>query len=372
MSSPAQDLPVIFQLTDAPTWRGGEQQVLYLHQGLLAHGVDSRVVCRRGGALHRRLDDERLPHYALGLHGAHDLFNARRVGLLAAEEGGILHAHSSHSHDLALWASRLGGASHVVVSRRVDFPVGRGWWSRRKYRSRRVDLYLAISSAVRRELEEGGIEPERIHDVPSGIDLSRFEDVSSDWAWRQQLGLRPGELLFGNVAALAPHKDQETLLRGFAEFRARGGEGKLVILGEGSLRPRLQALRTELDLDDEVFLPGFLDPVLPAMKTFDIFVLSSYLEGLGTAILDAMALGLPVIATRTGGIVDAVADGRTGRLVPPRDPVSLAEAMHELQSSAELRRRLGEGGADRVTDFDVRVTVEKTLDAYRKVASLHA
>jgi glycosyltransferase involved in cell wall biosynthesis len=359
----------VLQLDDAPTWRGGQQQVLYLHQGLLVKGVDSRVVCREGGALHRRLQEERLPHYAFAHLGAHDLVSATRLGRLARAEGAMVHVHSSHAHDLALWAHRIAGPFPLLVSRRVDFPVGRGWWGRRKYRSRRVRAYLAISSAVERELREGGVAPQRIHRVSSGIDLTRFDSVETDPQWRQRLGLAPGELLLGSVAALAPHKDQDTLLRAFAEFRARGGRGKLLILGEGELRERLERTRQRLGLEDEVAMPGFVDPVLPVMKSFDIFVLSSCLEGLGTAILDAMALGLPVVATRTGGIVDAVAEERSGLLVPPRDASALASALLRLQSDAETRRRMGEDALDRVQDFDVRRTVERTIDVYDDVAA---
>ncbi len=345
--------------------------MLYLHQGLLAMGLDSRVCCRKGGALHRRLEELALPHYAFPhLHRA-DLFTARRLGQLVRRHAAILHAHSSHAHDLGLWAHRLAGPFPLVVSRRVDFPVGRGFSSRRKYLNRRVVAYLAISSAVERELLEGGVEGERIHRVPSGIDFTRFTEVEADWEWKAQLRLQPGELLFGSVAALAPHKDQATLVRGFSEFLGQGGSGRLVVLGEGELRPSLEAMVRELDLEDRVHLPGFVDPVLPRLMAFDIFVLSSCLEGLGTSILDAMALGLPVVATRTGGIVDAVVHGRTGLLVEPRNPSELASALRRLQSDAQLRREMGEAGRQRVKEFDVRHTVEKSAEIYEQLRAVH-
>ena len=351
------------------TWRGGQQQVLYLHQGLRALDVDSRVVCRRGSALHERLQRERLPHYAFDHLGAHDLVAARTLARLARSTGGLLHAHTAHAHDLALWAHRFGARCPVVVSRRVDFPVGRSRWSRRKYRSERVTRYLAISSAVEAELVAGGVDPTRIRRVPSGIDLTRFEGLEPDHAWRRSLGLAPGELLFGSVAALADHKDQPTLLRAFARFRAQGGSGRLVILGEGSERARLEGLRAELGLRGTVDLPGFTDAILPRLATFDVFVLSSKTEGLGTAILDAMAAGRPVIATRAGGIVDAVVDDASGRLVDPGDVEGLARALAELQSSAALRQRLAHGALERVEEFDVRLTVERTRAVYAEIHS---
>ncbi len=357
----------VYHLDDAASWRGGEQQVLYLHQGLLVHDVDSRIVCRRGGALHERLEQQGLPHYALGLRGAHDLASARAVARLVGNEPGILHTHTSHAHDLGLWISRFSGRPPLVVSRRVDFAVGGNPLSRWKYLNRRVHRYLAISSAVETALLNAGVEPQRIRRVPSGIDLSRFTDVQPARRWRAKLGLKPSELLFGNVAALAPHKDHATLLDAFARFLERGGKAKLVILGEGELRPSLEKQIERLGLTDSVHLAGFVDDVLERMWEFDLFVLSSYLEGLGTSILDAMALGLPVVATRTGGIVDAVDHGVTGLLVPPRSPEEMATALLTMEKNVERRREMGHAGRERVADFDVQRTVELTLDAYREL-----
>jgi len=353
----------VIHVDDARTWRGGEQQVLYLHRGLRARGIDSTVACPPGSAFARRLEEAALPHRTLALRGGHDLWSARR---LASGPSTVLHAHTSHAHDLALWAARLGHRGPVVVSRRVDFPI-RGRWSLAKYRSRRVDRYLAISSGVEAMLREAGVTPERIRRVPSGIDFDRFEGVVPRAGWREALGLDPDAPLFGNVAALAPHKDQATLLRAFAVYRAGGGTGHLVVLGEGDLRGRLEALRTELGLDDVVHLPGFDPDILSAVASLDVFVMSSELEGLGTSILDAMALGRPVVATRTGGIPDAVRHEETGLLVPPRDPEALGAALLRLARDAGLRERVREGALRHVRGFDVRRTVEATLETYREL-----
>jgi glycosyltransferase involved in cell wall biosynthesis len=358
----------VLHVADARSWRGGEQQVLYLHRGLLDRGVDSTVVCAGGGAFHRRLREEQLPHRTLPLHGSWDPISAWRLGGLARASGALVHTHTSHAHGLALAASYLRGRFPLVVSRRVDFAVGRTPIGRFKYHSDRVDLFLAISSGVRDVLATGGVDPERIRLVPSGIDLGRFHGVQARPGWRDELGVAPGRLLVGQVAALAPHKDQATLLRAFARLRGMGVEAELVILGEGALRRELGRMRDELGLGDVVHLPGFTEEVLPRMACFDLFVLSSHLEGLGTAILDAMALGLPVVATRTGGIPDAVEDGVTGRLVPPRDPEALARALAELAGDADRRAMLGRAGRDRVVArFDVEKTVEGSLAAYREV-----
>jgi glycosyltransferase involved in cell wall biosynthesis len=360
-------MPSILHLDDAMSWRGGQQQVLSLHEGLLVAGLDSRVVCQAGGALESRLRAARLPHYALRMHGGHDLVAARRIGRLWRREAALLHAHTSHAHDLALWASRLCGRMPLVVSRRVDFRIDGSWWRRRKYRDRRVDRYLAISSAVEQELLRGGVEPERIRRVPSGIDLSRFDHLTPDGRFRASLGVGEDELLFCNVAALAPHKDQQTLLAAFADYRRSGGSGHLIILGEGELRAALLHRRRELELDACVHLPGFVDDVLPKLASCDVFVLSSRTEGLGTSILDAMALGRCVVATRAGGIPDAIEDGETGLLVAAAAPLELAAALKRVAQDEPLRRRLGDRARAAVREFDVQLTVARTHAVYAEL-----
>ena len=129
-----------------------------------------------------------------------------------------------------------------------------------------------------------------------------------------------GVPVVGNVAALTGHKDHATLVEAMALLRPRCPEARLVIAGEGELRPALEAQVRERGLGDRVVFAGFrrdLDRLLPA---FSVFCLSSRLEGLGTSLLDAMAFGLPVVATAAGGIPEAVEDGVTGRVAPPRDP----------------------------------------------------
>ena len=360
-------MPCILHLDDARSWRGGQQQVLYLHEGLLAAGLDSRIVCQAGGALETRLREAHLPHYSLRMRGGHDLVAARRIGRLCRQESAVLHAHTSHAHDLALWASRLGGRMPLVVSRRVDFRVDGSWLRRRKYRSRRVDRYLAISSAVERELLRGGVAPERIRRVPSGIDFSRLHGLVPEGRFRESLGIAAHELLFCNVAALAPHKDQAMLLAAFAAYRRDGGEGHLVLLGEGELRTALLRQRDELSLSHCVHLPGFVREVLPKLAACDVFVLSSRTEGLGTSMLDAMALGRCVVATRAGGIPDAIRDGETGLLVEPGSATELAKALARVARDADLRLRLGDRAREAVREFDITETVRRTHAVYTEL-----
>ena len=149
-------------------------------------------------------------------------------------------------------------------------------------------------------------------------------------------------------------------------------DARFVILGEGDLRPSLERQIKELRLDKHVLLPGFRADVLAFLRAFDVFVMPSIAEGLGTSLLDAMAASKATVATNTGGIPEVVADGETGVLVPPRDHRALAQAISRLLKDKNLRERLGAAGLARVQRvFSAARMVDETLAVYRAHAGHH-
>jgi glycosyltransferase involved in cell wall biosynthesis len=147
-------------------------------------------------------------------------------------------------------------------------------------------------------------------------------------------------------------------------------DAHLIIFGEGELRPALERQVKHLSLVKRVLLPGFREDVLSLMKTADLFVMSSVTEGLGSAVLDAMAMGLAVVGTTAGGIPEAVVPDVTGELVAPSDPKLLAAAMVKLLKDPERRRAYGDAGRRHVAEnFGVDRFVDGTLECYRRFVS---
>ena len=180
-----------------------------------------------------------------------------------------------------------------------------------------------------------------------------------------KLGVPSGAPVVGNVAQLVHHKDHATLFRAAAIVLAQRPECRFVICGDGPLRQDLESLAGSLGISDRVIFAGFradLDALIPC---FDIFCLSSHLEGLGTSVLDAMCFSRPVVATRAGGIPDAVIEGETGRLATPRDSAGLAQALIETLGSDSNRARYGAAGRERfVKEFTSAAMTEATLREY--------
>jgi len=176
--------------------------------------------------------------------------------------------------------------------------------------------------------------------------------------------------VIGNVAALTDHKDQATLLEAAARVFAARPEARLVIAGEGELRGALEQRARRPDLAGRVVFAGFRDDLDRLLPAFDVFCLSSHMEGLGTSLLDAMCFARPIVATAAGGIPEAVEDGVSGRVVPVRDPEALAGALLELLTDTRRAATLGAAGRARFeAGFSVERMVDATLAAYAEAVA---
>jgi len=282
----------------------------------------------------------------------------------------VLHLHTAHAHTLGvLAASGFVHRPKVVVSRRVDFRVARNPLSRLKYRYG-IDRIVAVSEGVARALREDGVNAGKVTVIRSGVDLRTSGSVRGREAILGDLGLPRDIRIVGNVAALAPHKDQACLLHAARRVVDRIPAARFLIVGEGELEGPLKRLRDTLGLEKKVIFAGFREDVGDILSVLDVFVLSSHLEGLGTSVLDAMASGVPVVATRTGGIPEMVCDGVNGFLVPVGDAPRLAGRICEVLLDGPLRRDLGRRARCTAKRFDIRETIRRTEALYRVVVGV--
>ncbi len=349
----------------AATWRGGQNQVLLTARGMAERGASTVIACRAGGELEARARSSGVSVRPVPFRG--DLWPPAIVALarlLRRERPDALLLHDPHAVSAGLVASRLAHRVALVAVRRVDFPL-RGTFSRAKYAA--CHRVVVVSRAIASVVEAGGVRADRLRLVYEGVP-DRVAAAGGREALAA-LGVPPGVPVIGNVAALTAHKDHATLVEAMALLRPRLPEARLVIAGEGELRPALEALVRDRDLGDRVVFAGFRDDLDRLLPAFSVFCLSSRLEGLGTSLLDAMAFGLPVVATAAGGIPEAVEDGVTGRVVPPREPGALAEALAHALEDEERRQAFGAAGRRRFLErFTADHMVDETLRVLEEVA----
>jgi glycosyltransferase involved in cell wall biosynthesis len=258
----------------------------------------------------------------------------------------------------------------TVASRRVDFHLQKNAFSR--WKNSTIGCWIAASNVIAGMLEKDGIAPEKIHVVHEGVSISKIDRVDNVDA-HAAFFLPHNAPVIGNVAALVPHKGQKHLVAAAARVIREVPNARFVILGEGELREPLERQIKELGLERHVILGGFRPEIIGLIKSFDIFVMSSLTEGLGTSILDAMACAKPVVGTRAGGIPEAVQDEETGLLVPPHDEAALAAAILRLLKDPALAARLGASGRQRAAEyFSVERMVSETLAVYQKALAAAA
>lgn len=236
----------------------------------------------------------------------------------------------------------------------------------RQYQLERADRTIVLSRMARIMLEREGLDRQNVSVIPSGIDERYFDTGFDRGLLREEWGLPRDALVLGSVGNVLEVKGYDILLKALAEVTRQEGSSELIIVGrdDSHYARELYGLAKQLHLDKRVHWLGFQEDVRPFLAMMDVMVLASRAEALGVALLEAMAMGRPVVAARVGGIPEAVEDGRTGILVPPEDPSALAEACLHLLRHPDQRVRMGEAGRKRVEE---QFSLDRTMAALHQV-----
>lgn len=348
---------------------GAEHIVLRLADELRRAGAEPIVATLRSGWMTHRAESVGLPVWVVPQRRGLDLgWVLRFAARLRREQIDIFHAHESTM-------SLFGGAAALIAGvRALSTLHGRHRISKKRsklfsyrvLRSLGVQI-VAVSHDLARFLAgELRLEPAALHVIHNGVPLPtrppREERHVRASAARNHLSIPDDGALVVAVGNLYPVKDHATLLRAVARVPGT----RLAIAGRGEQESRLRQLAHELDVTDRLYLLGLRDDVERVLEAADLFVQPSRSEGLPLAILEAMAAGLPVVATAVGGIGEAVEDEKTGHLVPPGDPDALADAVTRVLFSKDRGETLGEAGRVRVEEeFSVSAMAARYRDLYQ-------
>jgi glycosyltransferase involved in cell wall biosynthesis len=351
--------PAIVHVASGREWRGGQRQVWLLARELARRGVDQVVVTAGDSELARRLGSAgvgvRQVRWRAGL-------DPRVLPALLGElrhRRAILHAHDAHALTLAGMCAGLSGAP-LVATRRVTFPLKRKlFWAR----AQRV---IAISGAVRDALTLDGLAPDRLAVIPSAVDVAELRATTGPDI-RTRFGLPEKGQVAVSLGGLTPEKDQSTLIEAAALLVRDLPTLHWVIVGEGPLRSALQGRVARLGLEERVHLVGQLADPHMALAGANVFVLSSLAEGLGSSVLAAMALDVPVVATRVGGIPEVLGSG-AGVLVPAGKPADFAAAVHRVLAEPAYAADLKRAARRELRRFTVGTMAEQVMQVYRSCA----
>lgn len=346
---------------------GGALQVAFLVRGLRQRGVRTVMVCPRGSAIAEAAGDAVDTLHAVPMSGDLDLsFIPRLRRLIRAEAPDVIHLHSRRGGDVlgGLAARPLGVP--IVMSRRVDNPESRRL-VRVKYRL--YDRIITISEGIRRVLLSEGVAPDKVVCVHSAVDTELYQPQGERGWFLSEFGLAEDELTVGMAAQMIERKGHRDLFAALPPVLARHPHLRILLFGQGPLRQALEREVHHRGLAHAVRFEGFRKDLPRVLPCLDMLAHPARMEGLGVALLQAAACGLPIVAGRAGGIPEIVRDGENGYLVEPGDVQGLSRALDTLCADAERRRRFGDRGRDIVLrDFSIDAMVEGNLRVYRELA----
>ena len=295
--------------------------------------------------------------------------------LVAMERPHIVHTHSSKAGILGRIAARLAGCPVVVHSPHGHVFYGyfgklRTWGVvlAERLAARMTDRIFTLTELGKRDHLRFGVgSPDKFVVVPCGIDLSKFSSPRrSREEVREEFGFSC-EVVVGWVGRLVPIKGCEYFLRALKIVLRERSEVRGLVVGDGPLRKKLEELSEGLGISGRVVFSGAREDIPEVMHAIDLLVLTSLNEGLGRVLLEAMACGVPVVASRVGGVPEIVIHGETGLLVPPADPRRTAEAILEVLNDSEKAELFSRKGRKRARLFDVNRMIEKTEEVYREL-----
>ena len=297
--------------------------------------------------------------------------------MMASGELDIIHAHNGRTALSSALATALAGTGRCILTQHFLEPGRLKRTSAKRalstfahsWTSSRITHFVAISNAVRDAMISRGDAPaEKITVVPNGISTLSAGSLTPPGQIRAQFGIAESAPLVVCVARLEPEKDVASLVAAMGAVAAKESSARCVVVGDGSQRPALARQIQEAGLSKSVTLAGFRTDSLSVTNAADVFVLPSLAEPFGLVILEAMALGKPVISTAVGGPLEIVVNGKTGLLVKPSSPDALAAAILKLTGDAAAREAMGAAGLARFRECFTSARMSREILAVYKQA----
>ena len=354
--------------TEASLGFGGqERRILRELEGLDPARFRGLLLCQPGSKLGHVTEERKIPTIWLKMRSAYDpVAFIQILRLLKRERVDIIHAHSSRDAWLVGAAGKLLGIK-VFRTRHLLTPIGGPY-----VYVRLTDLVLTVSEGVRQYLISAGVPAQQIIAVPTGINLRRFDSTRPDLLdMRKHFGIPREAFVIGIVAVLRRAKGHRFLLQAVKRLVPEFPQIKLLIAGTGPQEQNIRNLIKELRLENHVMMLGQQDDIPSLLRALDVFVLPAQEEALGTALIEATAMGVPVVATRIGGIPEVL--GEAGLLFESEDVDGLVSHLRMLIRSPELTARMREQGIARARQFfDENLMVRLMEEIYLKTAGVVA
>lgn len=361
----------VLHVTESRSWSGGTVQLWNLCVGLVRRGHPTALFCPPESEILRHVPGSHVHVTLCPMREDYDVPAAWRLAQTIRQfKPNIVHAHHPRAHALALVASLFTAVPNLVVSRRVSFRLKK-WnlFSQWKYRTGQIRTFVAVSEDIRRVLIEGGVSPDKLTVIHSGVDVQRFSPRSAADSLRRELRLPADRPVVGNLTHFSWWKGQTVFLDAAKILLDAGIRAHFLLAGKDTDGAEAREKVRVLGMEDHVTLAGFRTDIPEVLSLLSVSVLSSLAgEGFSGVLREAMCMGVPVVATDVGGNSELVKNGKTGRLVPPGDPGALASAIREVLADRSHAQEMAQAAQENVTtNYSLESMVEKTIALYERI-----
>jgi len=350
-------------LVDLDTeWRGGQNQALLMLEGLNARKYFAELVSPAGSELGQRAMARGIAVHMVSEHFSR-ISAARRISeLTKSGEFSIVHANEAHAVTSA-WLARVHRRVPVVISRRVGYPIRSSALALSRYQA--AARILPISNWVAERVASSGIIAEKMTVVYEGVEIPRLPSPEVRREARAIWGISDESPLLGCVGVLLPDKGQDLLIRVLADLHEEFPKAKLLLVGDGPDRPKLEQLAAKLKISDAVIFAGFVNAMEPVYAALDVFLFPSRFEGLGTSLLAAMSYGIPSVAFHTCAFPEIIEHGKSGLLAEVGNQTSLRNSAATLLRNPPIAKQIGQSARARIeAKFSTQKMVDEMIRVY--------
>lgn len=366
----SQKIRYIIHLSTSDIWRGAEQQIIYLYDGLQEKGYQQTILCRQKSPLEDYCVNHHL-NYSSFYRESGLNWNLAKAILALEKKNQIdcVHIHDPHAQHAYILARLLGFKAPAILHRRVDFPTAGHFFSSLKYRFSGIQKIVCVSQRVKETFRHQQAIYNKCTVVYDCIDIPKFQKIGGRKILEKDYPLLKNKFLVADIAALVDHKDHQTFIHA-AHYITKVLQIKNVhflIIGKGEQADLLKKMVDQNYLEHDITFLGFRNDLPKLLNGLDAYIFCSKMEGFGSTLLEVMAAQVPVIATKMGGPAEILTHQKNALLANVGDYVTLSHHVDMLINQSELSKKLTTAAFNLVKQFSISNYISQMEDIYNQI-----
>ena len=366
----AKKIRNIIHLSSADIWRGAEQQIIYLYNGLKEKRYQQTIYCSEDGVLADYCVKHDIPVITYKRNSGLNLNLSSLIRKTHLDKKvDVFHIHDPHAHHAYISAYISGVNIPAILHRRVDFPTAKNFFSASKYTIKGIKKIICVSNRVKDIFKHNEVIYEKTAIVYDCVDIKKFQKINGKNLLEKEFPQLKNQTIVANIAAMVEHKDYPTFLKAahYSVKVLKEENLKFLIIGQGEKKAEIKQLIRDYHLENDVIMTGHRNDIPQILNGIDIYTFTSKMEGFGSTILEVMSAKVPIVATNIGGPAEILTHRKDALLSNPGDYISIAQNIAELKNNPDLKTSLINQAFQTVQCFSIEKYVEQIESIYEKI-----